>query len=385
MLSDYQLLRIPGPTPIPPSVQQAMTKQMIGHRDQETKDLINQIQPRLKKIFGVTEDIAILAGSGTLGLEAAVVNTVQPNEEVLVLVTGAFGKRFVDICKAYQITVHPLNYEWGKAFNPEEVKTYLENHPTIKAVFATYCETSTGVLNPIRELATTVKQVSDALIIVDGVSCIGAVDMKIDEWGVDVCVTGSQKALMLPPGLAFIAFSDQAWNTINQNTRSRFYADLRKYRTSLEDHSTPFTPALSLLYGLDQSLQLLETEGLHNVYHRHDVMKQMVRAACNALAIPLLTSDTDASPTVTAIKPEDFNPDHLRQIVKQKFGLVLAGGQQQLKGEIFRIGHMGYCTPADILQIISCLEIGLHHIGKKVNLGAGVKAAQEVYLQEGMV
>ncbi|WP_026909217.1 pyridoxal-phosphate-dependent aminotransferase family protein [Paucisalibacillus globulus] len=382
MLQDYQLLRIPGPTPIPPSIQQAMMKPMIGHRDLETKKLVNSIRPGLKKIFGAEEEVAIISGSGTSGLEAAVVNAVNPGDEVLVIITGSFGDRFAQICEAYQLHVHKLHYEWGKAFIPEEIASFLASHPSIKAVFATYCETSTGVLNPIKELAKTIKQNSDALIIIDGVSCIGAVETKLDEWGIDLCVTGSQKAFMLPPGLTFIAGSKRAWNIIEKSNNPRFYLDLRKYRKAIQDNSTPFTPALSLLYGLEQSLMLLEKEQLHHVYKRHHVMKEMTRAAFKAIDIPLLTIDEDASPTVTAIKPDNFEADVLREMLKKEFGLILAGGQSKLKGKIFRIGHMGYSSPADILQIISLVELGLHKIGKINELGIGVRAAQQVYIQE---
>jgi aspartate aminotransferase-like enzyme len=383
IVNDYQILRIPGPTPIPPTVQQAMLKQMIGHRDQETKELLQRIQPGLKKIFGTKEEVVTLASSGTAGLEAAVVNTVSPEDEVLVIVTGSFGERFAKICEAYHLQVKRVEYEWGKALNPDEIKAYLTENPSIKAVFATYCETSTGVLNPIRELTKAVKEVSDALVIVDGVSCVGAVEIKLDEWQIDICVTGSQKALMLPPGLVFIAASKKAWDIIENNNQPRFYLDLRKYRSSIQQDSTPFTPALSLLFGLEQSLQLLLSEGLETVYQRHQQMKDMTRAAFKELDIPLLTNDQDASPTVTAIKPDDFEADVLRKRLKQDFGLVLAGGQNQLKGKIFRIGHMGYCSPADVLQTISCIELGLQIIGKKIRLGSGVKAAQGTYLREG--
>lgn len=382
LLQDYQLLRIPGPTPIPPSVQQAMMKPMTGHREQDTKDLLKRVQPRLKKVFGTDEDVVIIAGSGTSGLEAAVVNTVAAGDEVLVIVTGSFGERFTEICKAYHLHVHTLHYEWGKALIPEEVASVLAANPSIKAVFATYCETSTGVINPIEELAATIKQSSEALVIIDGVSCVGAVETKLDEWGIDICVTGSQKALMLPPGLCFIAASKKAWNIIETNQQPRFYLDLRKYHHTSLEFSTPFTPALSLLYGLEQSLSLLESEGLSQVYRRHQMMKQMTRAAFKSLGIPLLTTDMFASPTVTAILPDDVKPDALRKVLKQDFGIVLAGGQSKLKEKIFRIGHMGYCTPADILQIISCIEIGLYKIGTIQETGFGVMAAQQAYLQE---
>jgi aspartate aminotransferase-like enzyme len=379
MLKDQQLLRIPGPTPIPPSVQRAMTQPMVGHRAHETKELIENLRPRLKPIFGTKQEVLMIAGSGTAGLEAAVVNTAQPNDEVLVIVTGAFGERFTKICKTYQLRTHVIGVPWGKAVNPDEVEEYLKQHPKIKVVFTTFCETSTGVLNPIQELAAIVKQHSDALFIVDGVSCVGGVEANMDDWGIDVLVTGSQKALMLPPGLTFVAVSEQAWKVINQNPQPRFYLHLSTYQNQLLHDSTPFTPALSLLFGLEQVLTLLEEEGLTEVFNRHELMKKMTRAACNALDLPLLTSDQNASPTVTAVQPTTFDSEVLRKIVKKEFGLTLAGGQQHLKGKIFRIGHMGYCFPADILQTISLLEIGLHKMGHKFAFGKGTAAAQAVY------
>ncbi|WP_053217736.1 pyridoxal-phosphate-dependent aminotransferase family protein [Virgibacillus senegalensis] len=383
MLPDQHLLRIPGPSPIPPSVERAMNRPMIGHRGQETKELLKAIRPRLKPVFGTEQDVLIITGSGTSGLETAVVNTVEPGDEVLVVVTGAFGDRFAKICEAYQIKTHRYEVEWGSAVDPENVKQFLESHPGIKAVFATYCETSTGVLNPISKIAEVVHAVSDALVIVDGVSCVGGVQTKMDEWGIDVLVTGSQKAMMLPAGLTFIAASERAWQVIESNKQSRFYLDLRKYRDNLQKNATPFTPGLSLLFGLDQVLHLLEEEGLDNVYARHQQMMKMTRAAFQALHIPLLTSEEAASPTVTAVKPEDFAAEELRKAVKQHFNLSVAGGQQHLQGKIFRIGHMGYCSPADVLQIIGVMEIGLQQIGKDIELGAGTKAAQKVYLETG--
>ncbi|AXI10139.1 aminotransferase [Oceanobacillus zhaokaii] len=383
MLADQQLLRIPGPSPIPPSVTRAMGQPMIGHRASETKKLLQSIKPRLKPIFGTNQEVLIIAGSGTAGLEAAVVNTVKPGDEVLVVVTGAFGERFSKICLEFNIKVHQLNVDWGEAANPEALTQALREHPGVSVVFTTYCETSTGVLNPIDKLAKVVHEHSDALIVVDGVSCVAGVETKMDEWGIDVLVTGSQKAFMLPGGLTFIAASDRAWKVIEDNNQPSFYFNLQKYRDSIKEDSTPFTPATSLLFGLDQVLNLFDEEGLEQVYARHQLMKNMTRAAFSAHNIPLLTSDQAASPTVTAVHPQDFSAEELRKVIKEEFGLSIAGGQQHLKGEIFRIGHMGYCSIADVLQIIGIIELGLTKIGKEIDLGKGVKAAQEIYLQQG--
>jgi aspartate aminotransferase-like enzyme len=382
MLADQQILRIPGPTPIPPSVQRAMAQPMIGHRGQSTSDLLARIRPKLKRVFGTGQEVLILTGSGTAGLETAVVNTVAPGEEVLVIVTGAFGERFVKICKAYGIPAHVLQVEWGKAADPEQIKALLKEHPDVKVVLSTFCETSTGVLNPVKQLAAAINEVSDALFIVDGVSCIGGVEVKMDDWGIDVLVTGSQKAFMLPAGLAFVAASERAWRKIEANPQPRFYLDLKSHRDNLLKDTTPFTPALSILFGLEQALELMEQEGLEEVYARHVLMMKMVRAAFNALDVPLLTAEKDASPTVTAAAPADFDAEAFRKVMKAEFGISLAGGQQQLAGKIFRIGHMGYCSAADVLQVISAIEIGLMKIGKPIELGKGSGAAQRIYLNE---
>ena len=234
-------------------------------------------------------------------------------------------------------------------------------------------------------MAQAVREVSDALIVVDGVSCVGGVETKMDDWGIDVLVTGSQKAFMLPAGLAFIAASERAWTIIENNPQPRYYMDLIRYRDNLLKDTTPFTPALSLLFGLEQVLQLIDKEGVEQVNARHTLMMNMTRAAFQALGIPLLTSDKDASPTVTAVKPEDFDAEAFRKVIKQEFGLIVAGGQQHLSGKIFRIGHMGYCSPADVLQTISAMEIGLLKVGKEIELGKGTAAAQQVYLNEGVL
>src|SRR5699024_2252653 len=218
----------------------------------ETSELIQRIKPRLKKIFGTEEDILFIAGSGTAGLETAAVNVANSGDEVLVLVSGSFGERFAQICESLDLTTHRLNFEWGSFIDVEKVKQFMQENNNIKAVFMTQCETSTGIQNPIAEVSEAVHETSDALVVVDGVSCVGGVVTEMDEWGVDVLVTGSQKAMMLPPGLTFIGVSKRAWDVIDANESRRFYFDLRKYRDNLAKDTTPFTPAVSLLFGLDQ-------------------------------------------------------------------------------------------------------------------------------------
>lgn len=381
MLQDYSLLRIPGPTPIPPSVNHAMNQPMIGHRGKETTELLQRIKPRLKKLFQTKEDMLIITGSGTAGLETAVVNVASKDDEVLVIVTGAFGDRFAKICDAHGIQTHRMDITWGEAANAEKVAQFLQENKQIKAVFMTHCETSTGVLNPIADISKAVHENSDALVIVDGVSSAAGAETKLDEWGIDVYATGSQKALMVPAGLAFIGVSERAWKVIEANEQGRFYLDLRAYRKNMDKDAVPYTPAIPLLFAVDQALDLLEKEGLDNVYARHTLMRDMTRAAVKRWGIPLLTEDEHASPTVTAVQPDNFDAEALRKVIKEQFNLSVAGGQQHLSGKIFRIGHMGYCTPADVLQTISLIELGLVELGVSITLGQGLQAAQQVYLE----
>lgn len=374
-------LRIPGPTPIPPQVQRAMSQPVIGHRSNLASRLIRECSERLKPVFGTSQQPLIIAGSGTSALEAAVINTLSPQDEAIVVVTGAFGDRFAKIIQKYGIILHRLDIPWGKACDPKQLADFLHKHPNAKGVFLTYCETSTGVLNPIFELAKTIRQHSDALVIVDGVSCVGAVPCQMDDWGVDIMVTGSQKALMLPPGLAFVAVSERAWNVIAGNKQPRFYLDLDAYRQKLEQDTTPFTAAVSLLYGLKESLSILEKEGYENVFARHERLKNITRAGIEASGLTLMVEDRYASPTVTSIDAshEEWDVEEFRKKMQEK-GFFVAGGQQHLKGKIFRIGHMGYCDEWDILTVLSAIEVILHQIGQPVELGAAIKAAQEVMI-----
>ncbi|WP_131925895.1 pyridoxal-phosphate-dependent aminotransferase family protein [Hazenella coriacea] len=382
MFAEKFHLRIPGPTPIPPRVQQAMAHPMIGHRSGQASQLIQECIQHLQPVFGTKQSPLLISGSGTSALEAAVINSVSVDEEAIVVVTGAFGDRFAKILQRYGITCHRLEIPWGKACDPDTLATFVQKHPQSRAVFMTYCETSTGVLNPIAELAKVIHQHSDALTIVDAVSCLGAVPTKMDEWGIDLIVSGSQKAMMLPPGLAFVACSERAWSVIEKNNNPRFYLDLPAYKKNMEKDTTPYTPAVSLLFGLRESLHMLEEEGLDHVYHRHEQLKQMTRAGIEALGLELMTSDVDASPTVTSIwgGKGKWDSEELRKQLRQ-LQVIVAGGQQHLKGQIFRIGHMGYCDPLDILTVFNTLELSLAKIGVSIPLGQGVKAAQEVMLR----
>lgn len=381
MLFNQQFLFTPGPTPIPERVKLAMNEPMIAHRSKAFSHLLEDVSKRLMPIFGAKDPVQLVAGTGTSALEAAACNIVEDGDHVVVIVTGAFGDRFANICQAFGASVHRLNIEWGKACEQDQLENYLKSLDVpIKAVFATYCETSTGVLNPIKDLGTITKLHTDALFIVDGVSCIGAVPVDMEDWQIDILVSGSQKALMLPPGLAFIALNQRAREVVKNCRTKRFYFDLNRYLTSYyEETSTPFTPAVSLIAGMREVCNLVEQEGLENVISRHQLLKSMLRSGLQELDIPLFVADDIASPTVTSIKPNENSIAPIKQGLQERFGIVIAGGQKHLKGKILRIGHMGYCTPFDILRVLTGLEmIQSNLLGRNI-LGKATAKAEEVW------
>jgi len=376
------ILRHPGPTPIPKKVQLAMNQDMISHRTEEFVQLYQETTNRVKPIFGTKQDILLLPSGGTAALEAAAVNTVSSGEEVVVITIGAFGNYFVSICEKYGFIVHKLEKNWGEACTEEDLNEFLKPLSNIKAVFATYNETSTGILNPIEKLAKVVRIQTDALFIVDGVSCIGGAPAEMDQWGIDILVTGSQKSMMLPPGLALLSISERAWQVIEDNDTPSYYLNLLSYREWASKGMTPNTPAISLIFGLSAVCDLIDEEGgFSETVARHELMKNMVREAMKTLSIGLLTGDEYASPTITAIRtPEGLELSPFLGHLKEKYHLDFAGGLGHLQGKIFRFGHMGYCFPSDILQAVSLIEAGLQDFSYSFEPGAGVLAAQKVFL-----
>ncbi len=374
-------LLIPGPTPVPQDVLLEMAREMINHRGAEFSNLLKSSTELLKKIFKTNNDVLILTASGTGGMEAAVVNFFSQGEEVLVGICGVFGERFAKICKAYGLNVKTIETEPGKGIEPETLEKVLKENPNIKGVFLTHNETSTGVTNNLRELAYIVKEKPERLLIVDAVSSLGAIDLPTDELKIDVVVTASQKALETPPGLAMISVSELAWNYNEKANLPRFYFDLKQAKKFLNEGATPFTPAVSILFALRKALENILNRGLENNFKRHMVLGKAVREAIKALGVTRLLADERwASDTVTpVVPPENVNPDELRKYIRNKFGVVLAGGQGGLKGKIFRIGHVGYVEPTDILVAISSIEIALENLGCKGLRGKGVQVAEEIF------
>jgi aspartate aminotransferase-like enzyme len=374
-------LRIPGPTALPPTVREAGGRQMINHRGPEFAAMLGRILDGMKPFFGTSNDVAVLTCAGSGGLEAAVVNTLSPGDRVLGVSIGSFGDRFAKIAGIYGADVTKLDAEWGYAAAPDEIRERLRAMPDVKAVLVTHNETSTGVMNPIETLAAAIREERpEALILVDSVSGLGAVPFEMDAWGVDVVVTGSQKAWMAAPGLAMIAASERAWAAMESAKMPRFYLDLRSHRESAALGQTPFTPAIAVVYQVDEGLRLMHEEGKDNVFLRHEACAAASRAGLEALGFDLLADAAVASKTVTAVNlPEGHEWKPFNAAIKSH-GLVLAGGQGKLTGKIFRLGHLGSVTVDEILGAIAVLERVSLEQGRRVEPGRAVAAAQAAAL-----
>lgn len=377
-------LRIPGPTGLPPSVREAGARQMINHRGPEFAAMLERVTAGMKPYFGTTGDVAILSCAGTGGLEAAVVNVLSPGDRVLAVSIGSFGDRFAKIASTYGADVTKIAVEWGQAADPAEVRAALaaEPAPGYRAVLLTHNETSTGVMNPIPVLAAAIRETApEALIVVDSVSGLGAVPFEMDTWGIDLVVTGSQKAWMAAPGLAMVAASERAWAAMETATMPRFYLDLRGHRESHAKGQTPWTPALAVVYQVDEGLALMGREGAAAVFARHEACAAAARAGLTALGFELFADPRFASRTVTAVKvPEGLDWKAFNGALKTR-GLVLAGGQGKLTGLIFRLGHLGSVTLGEILDAISVIEAVSIEQGRPVEAGSGVAAAQRAALE----
>jgi len=379
-LQDKSYLMIPGPTPVPPRVMAAMSRPMGGHRSEEFAALLERLEERLQTLFGTKNQVFILTNSGTGGLETAIANTVSPGDRVLALVTGNFGERFANIARAYGAEVVEVTSTWGEPVDLARVSQALEQGD-FKAVLATHNETSTGVGNDIASIGRLVSP-TPALLLVDGVSSIGGMEIRVDEWGVDILCTASQKAFMLPPGLAMVSVSDKAWAQVTQNRSPRFYFSLPAHRKSLLNWNTAYTPAVSLFYGLEAALEMIFTEGPANVYKRHILLGRAVRSAVRAMGLKTLARDAWASHTVTGIwAPDSIAADDIRKDLRKRWGVVLAGGQGVLKGKIWRMAHMGFADQMDVLIGIGALEMALFRKGYPLSLGKGLAALEEVFLE----
>jgi len=374
-----QYLLSPGPTPIPNEVALAMSETMIHHRTPQFSQVFDEAREGLKKLFGTKNDVLMLACSGTGAMEASVTNLFSPGDKVLVINGGKFGERWLNISNAYGLSPIEMKVEWGQAVKVADVEKQLKANPDIQGVMIQASETSTTVLHPIEEIAKLTK--GGPLFLVDGVTAVGVVPLPLDEWGIDVLVTGSQKALMLPPGLGFIALSDRAWEKSKTAKLPRFYFALNLERKNQQKGSGAFTPAVSLIFGVRASLRMIEREGLANVYARHDRLCRATRAAATALGLKLLAPE-DPSPAATGIYlPDGIDADAVLEYLRDKMNVTLAEGQDQLKGRAIRIAHVGYMGAFDVITAIAALEMALRKFGAEIPFGRGVAAAQEVLME----
>jgi aspartate aminotransferase-like enzyme len=377
-MDDKLMLMIPGPTPVPEQVLLAMAKHPIGHRSGDFSKIMAEVTQGLQWLHQTKNDVLVLAASGTGAMEAGIINFLSPGDRVLVGCNGKFGDRWAQLAQAFGLQVEKITAEWGKALGPEQFRAALEadTGKTIKAVIITHSETSTGVINDLETINRYVKAHGEALIIVDTVTSLGAANVPVDSWGLDVVASGSQKGYMLPPGLGFVSVSPKAWQAYATAKLPRFYLDLGKYRKDAAKNTTPFTPPVNMFYGLQIALRMMQAEGLEAIVARHRRLTQATRAAIHALGLPLFAADDAASPAITAVAPDRIDAEQIRSVMKKRFDIALAGGQDHLKGKIFRIGHLGFVCDRDILTAIAALEATLQDLGdNSFAPGAGVTAA----------
>ncbi len=375
---------IPGPTPVPESVLHALGKHPIGHRSAEFQSIVRTTTEHLQWLHQTKNEVLAITGSGTAAMEAGIINTLSKGEKVLCGENGKFGERWVKVAKAYGLDVEVVKSEWGQPLDIEAIGNALETdkEKKIKAVIVTHSETSTGVINDLESITKHVKRHEKALTIADCVTSLGACDVPMDKWGIDVVASGSQKGYMMPPGLSFVAMSDKAWAANQDSDLPKFYLDLKQYRKASSKNSNPFTPAVNLYFALESSLQIMKKEGLPQIFARHSLHRDAVVAAMKAIGLNLFAADGHGSPAITAIAPQNLDAEDLRKSVKERFDILLAGGQDHLKGKVFRIGHLGYVCDRDMLTVIAAIEATLESMGKHpTTIGAGVSAATKLLNQ----
>ncbi len=376
-----RLLMTPGPTPVAPETQLAMAQPIIHHRAPAFMDVLAKVREDLKYLFQTEQEVLMFAATGTGAMEGAVANTLSPGDTALVVDGGKFGERWAELCQVYGINTERLQVEWGYAVKPAEVEARLQANPAIKAVFVQANETSTAVAHPVKELAQVVKNFPNTILVVDAISALGGYPLPMDEWGLDIVVAGSQKAMMLPPGLAFAALSPKAWEMVKTSTCPKYYFDFAKQLKSQGKNQTAYTSAVTLTMGLMQVLNWIKEEGLEKIFARNAKLAVACRAAVKAMGMELFAKEYPSDVLTAVQAPAGIDGQKVVAKMREK-GIWIAGGQAQAKGKIFRIAHMGYIDEQDLLGTIGALEIVLNDLGFKVELGAGVKAAQEVLGKE---
>jgi len=365
----------PGPTPVPAQVAAKSALPVLHHRTHEFGDIFRSVSEGLKYVFQTKNDVMIITGSGTSAMEAAVQNLLSPGDKAIVASCGSFGSRWVKIIEAFGGQPIVYKEEWGKAPDPQKVRELLKQNPEAKAVFFQHTETSAGTVVDVKAIAAVVAE-TNAVSVVDAISGLGGQELRMDDWKVDVVVSGSQKGLMVAPGLAFASCSAKAWKLVEASKNGRFYSDFRQIKKSIPNDETPWTPAVSLFASLAEALRMIQEDGIENVWRRHLDLAQACRAGMKALGLPMF-SEKPCSVLTSAKLPEGFPGEKLVDWMRDELGVSVAGGQEQWKGKIVRLAHMGYMDRFDLLIGFSALEQGLAHFGQKVNVGAAGKAVQE--------
>ena len=380
VMQDKLTLMIPGPTPVPESVLKAMGRHPIGHRSGDFQAVVKRTTEQLKWLHQTDGDVLVITGSGTAAMEAGIINTLSRGDKVLCGDNGKFGERWVKVAKAFGLDVQVISAEWGQPLNPEDFKDALnaDTDKAIKAVILTHSETSTGVINDLQSISGHVRAHGTAITIADCVTSLGATDVPMDAWGVDVVASGSQKGYMLPPGLSFVAMGERAWQAYERSDLPKFYLDLGAYRKTAAKNSNPFTPAVNLYFALEVALEMMQKEGLEAIFARHSRHRAATQAGMKAIGLPLYAAEGFGSPAITAVAPDGIDAEVLRQEVKKRFDILLAGGQDHLKGKVFRIGHLGFVCDRDVITAVSAIEATLQSLGlHQGTMGAGVAAATQ--------
>ena len=370
-------LLAPGPTPVPERVIQAMAMPIIHHRSPEFEPILDEVREGLKWLFQIHDEVLLFASSGTGAMEGAVSNLLRRGDEAIVVRGGKFGERWAEICEAYGVRPHNIDVIWGEAVDPSDVAKALKAHPKARAVYFQACETSTGVWHPVKEIAETVHAHSDALVVCDGITGIGVQDIPVEAWGLDVAITGSQKALMLPPGLAFAGVSPRAWKSVETSDLPKYYFQWKKEHSSLLKNQSAWTPAISLIIGLREALRMMKEETLPAIFERHARLAAATRAGILGLGLALFAPKSPANALTSVKGPEGIDTGKISKTLRDQLGVTIAGGQGAAKGKIFRIAHLGYADRFDVIIGIAALEFALASLGYPVKIGEGVKAAEE--------
>ena len=378
-MAEKRYLFTPGPTPVPPQVLEAMSRPIIHHRSSDFRAILESCLARLKSVYRTEGEVLLYTASGTGGMESAISNLTRPGDRVAVVSAGHFGERWAAMAENFGCDVAALDYDWGESPSPDDLAQFLREQGGVKVVFLTQSETSTGVVADVEGLAAAAKE-AGALVVVDAVSSLGAVPLETDAWGLDAVISGSQKALMTPPGLASVSVSASAWDTIQEDAPSRYYFDWARARYAQESFDPSFTPAVSIVVGLDVALGILVEEGLEHAFERHLRLGRACRAGVKAMGLELFSPDDDRSAVVTAINsPDGIDSGELVQTLRDRQGIVLAPGQGPLKGKIFRIGHIGYYDVFDITTALAGVELVLAELGAEIERGVAITAALEAF------